>query len=293
MAKRLPAKTKPASSRPLTVKTKTARPQAARDTNGKNSHSFPLAQVLSRIKTTQLLYTLLLIATFLLGYLVARVQYLENGSTTTQAQGTTPGAITNDTIKAWAKEARLNTGKFTSCFDSGKFKAKIDKDANDGKQAGVSGTPSFFVNGHSVVGALPYSIFQNVIDFELKGGDWNNPDDTVKTLVDANPNNGEIGKEKQNVSLGELPALGNKNAKVTIVEFSDLQCPFCARFFKDTFPSIKKGYVDSGKVVMYFRHFPLEFHPMAVPFAIASECANEQGKFWKMHDLIFQKQSTT
>lgn len=89
--------------------------------------------------------------------------------------------------------------------------------------------------------------------------------------------------------IGEarLPIKGDANAKVTIVEFSDLECPFCANFFKDTLPQIQSEYIDTGKVKLDYRHYPLSFHPQAKPLAIATECANEQGMFWQMHDKIF------
>jgi len=87
------------------------------------------------------------------------------------------------------------------------------------------------------------------------------------------------------------PVLGNKNAPLTIVEFSDFQCPFCRRFWKETLPQIEKDYIDTGKVQFAYRHFPLTaIHPAAVPAAQASECANEQGRFWQMHDKIFDEQ---
>lgn len=96
---------------------------------------------------------------------------------------------------------------------------------------------------------------------------------------------------KKNLGLGTFPVKGDKNAKVTIVEFSDFECPFCAAFFKDTLPQLTKDYIDTGKVKMYYRHYPLDFHPKAKPLANAAECANEQGKFWEMHDRIFTENS--
>ncbi|MBI5044859.1 MAG: DsbA family protein [Candidatus Levybacteria bacterium] len=94
------------------------------------------------------------------------------------------------------------------------------------------------------------------------------------------------------VGVGHLPLIGKSNAKVTIVEFSDLQCLFCRRFWKDTLPQIKKDYIDKGLVKFAYRQFPLpeSLHPAARPLAEASECAQEQGKFWEFHDLAFQKQ---
>ena len=97
---------------------------------------------------------------------------------------------------------------------------------------------------------------------------------------------------KVDVKQGQLPPLGNKNAKVTIVEFTDFQCPFCKRFFDDALVSIKKEYIDTGKAKLAIRHFPLTaIHPNAFAAGEASECANEQGKFWEYHDLLFKDQT--
>ncbi len=95
---------------------------------------------------------------------------------------------------------------------------------------------------------------------------------------------------KISVDAGHLPAVGNEDAKVEMIEFSDFECPFCKRYFDETFSQIKKDYVDTGKIKLSYRHFPLDFHPAALPSALASECANEQGKFWEYHDLIFTEQ---
>ena len=88
------------------------------------------------------------------------------------------------------------------------------------------------------------------------------------------------------------PMIGDADAPVTIVEVSDFQCPFCERFYSQTYLALKEDYVDTGKVKIVFRDFPLSFHPEAEPSAIAAECANEQGKFWEFHDLIFENQGS-
>ena len=89
------------------------------------------------------------------------------------------------------------------------------------------------------------------------------------------------------------PFMGNKNAPVTVIEFSDFQCPFCGRFRSETFDQIKKQYIDTGKVKFVFRDFPLtSIHPMAQKAAEAAECADDQGKFWEYHDLIFERQAS-
>ena len=95
----------------------------------------------------------------------------------------------------------------------------------------------------------------------------------------------------ENLNTGDLPVKGDENAPVTIVEFSDFECPFCASFYRDTLPQVISEYIDTGKAKLYYRHYPLDFHPSAKKLAVASECANEQGKFWEMHDIIFDNQA--
>ena|SRR3989344_6081692 len=84
---------------------------------------------------------------------------------------------------------------------------------------------------------------------------------------------------------------GNKNAKITIVEFSDFQCPFCRSFWSGALPEIKKDYIDTGKARFVYKHYPLDFHSGARPAAEASECAAEQEKFWEFHDKVFEEQA--
>lgn len=96
--------------------------------------------------------------------------------------------------------------------------------------------------------------------------------------------------DKVDVSVDDDPSVGSERAKVTIVEFSDFECPFCRRFWKDTLPQIKNEYIDTGKVKFVYRDYPLPFHPGAQPAAEGAECADDQGKFWEMHDKIFAEQ---
>jgi len=94
------------------------------------------------------------------------------------------------------------------------------------------------------------------------------------------------------VDNGNLPVKGDANAPVTIVEFSDFECPFCGQFYTNALPEIISEYIDTGKAKLYYRHLPLDFHPQARPAALASECANEQDQFWAYHDLLFENNST-
>lgn len=94
------------------------------------------------------------------------------------------------------------------------------------------------------------------------------------------------------LSLNDRAVLGDANAPVLIVEFSDFQCPFCRRFYNDAYAQVKTEYVDTGKAKVVFKHFPLaNIHPAAQKSAEAMECALDQGKAWEMHDIMFDKQN--
>ena len=116
------------------------------------------------------------------------------------------------------------------------------------------------------------------------------------TIINNDGNNPIAGNTEPSVvsaSADDDPVMGDKNAKVTIIEFSDYQCPFCQRFYSQALPQIKKEYIESGKVKLVFRDFPLDsIHPMATPAALAAECVGENGDeaYYKMHDKIFENQ---
>lgn len=90
---------------------------------------------------------------------------------------------------------------------------------------------------------------------------------------------------------GDDPSLGDPGAPITMVEFSDFQCPFCAQFFSTTEQEIIEKYVKTGKVKFVYRDFALSaIHDMAQKAAEAGECAHEQNQFWKYHDFVFGHQ---
>jgi protein-disulfide isomerase len=92
------------------------------------------------------------------------------------------------------------------------------------------------------------------------------------------------------IGVDDDPVLGEAGARVTIIEFGDYQCPLCRLFWKETLPRIRKEYIDTGKVKLVFRDFPLAGHSMAVPAAMASGCAGDQGRFWDYHDKVYREQ---
>ena len=93
------------------------------------------------------------------------------------------------------------------------------------------------------------------------------------------------------IATAGAPAKGASGAPVTLVEFSDFQCPFCGRHFRDTYGQLDREYIKTGKVRYVFRHLPLErIHPQAFKASEAAECAGAQNKFWEMHDVLFANQ---
>ena len=111
---------------------------------------------------------------------------------------------------------------------------------------------------------------------------------TMPTQIPTQPSTDRIA-----VTTGDSPVLGSSNAPVTMIEFSDFQCPFCSQYFTQTLPAVEKNYIDSGKVKLVFKNMPLEnLHPNAKAAAMAAECANEQGKFWDYHNKLFSNQNS-
>jgi protein-disulfide isomerase len=93
------------------------------------------------------------------------------------------------------------------------------------------------------------------------------------------------------VSIDKTPVRGSESATVTLIEFSDYHCPFCARYFRETWPQLDAKYIQTGKVRYVFKDTPIEsLHPQAFKAHEAARCAGEQGKYWEMHDRLFADQ---
>ena len=97
--------------------------------------------------------------------------------------------------------------------------------------------------------------------------------------------------KEQIISIGSSPYKGKVDATVTLVEFSDYQCPFCARNYRDVMPTLVKEYVDTGKLKFVMRENPIPaLHRNAMNASLAALCAGDQGKYWEMHNLLFDNQ---
>lgn len=133
-----------------------------------------------------------------------------------------------------------------------------------------------------------------VIAFVVRG--WGDNTQEGTPAGDDNPTDpGDTGTtDIVEVTLTDADYVkGDPDAPVTIVEYSDFQCPYCQRFYLQTLPSIQENYIDTGKVKLVYRHFPLSFHQNAEIAAEAAECAGEQDDemFWAMHDMMFENGS--
>jgi protein-disulfide isomerase len=216
-------------------------------------------------------------------------------------------ALKRPDLERYAQELGLDVNRFKQSLDSGKHKARVDSDTALGSSVGVTGTPAFFINGRSLVGAQPFEKFKEVVDEEIataqkllaKGTPRSKLYETFLASAPApsalpgtppppsGPVRPNISTEVYKVAVGDAATIGAKAPKVTIVEFSEFQCPYCGR----AAPSMKQ-LVETFKddVQIAFKHLPLPFHENAQNAAIAAEAARQQGKFWEMHDKMFANQ---
>ncbi len=211
----------------------------------------------------------------------------------------------------WAAEAGVDKAKFADLITKPELKAKVDADMAVGKSVGVTGTPASFVNGVFLSGAQPIDKFTELVDAQLAAAkaaiaSGTKADKVYAKLAGENkakgPAAGAAGDKKPDakpaeddktvwkVPVGTSAVKGNPNAPVTIVEFSDFQCPFCGRV-EPSLAQVVKNYGD--KVRFVWKHNPLPFHNRAEPAAeLSMEARAEKGDkgFWAAHDLLFKKE---
>lgn len=210
------------------------------------------------------------------------------------------GRVDRADVELVARELGLDMLRFRAALDAGTGRAQIAKDVADARALGVTGTPTFFVDGRPVHGNQPLSVFAHVVDEELARSAEvaaTHPPDLYAALVadgkptaDASPDaTNPIVELDPNtayrVGLG-LPGQvdGPADAPVTIVEFSDFECPYCAKL-SPVLAKVRATYGD--KVRIAYRQFPVLFHRDSVIAAEAGVAAAAQGKFWAFHDQVF------
>lgn len=185
--------------------------------------------------------------------------------------------LKKDDLLAYARQLGLDMKRFSDALDNGKYKTLVDRDARDAQGLSLQGTPIFYINGYKIPGALPVTYFQDVIT-ALQRGKKPSP-----FVIPSQPSS----EPKDRVEIpvkDDDPSFGNKNAPVTIVEFSDFECSYCTKGVS-LMRSVKKFYGDKVRVV--FKNQPLDFHPNAHLAAQAALAAHAQGKFWEYHDKLF------
>jgi protein-disulfide isomerase len=205
------------------------------------------------------------------------------------------GRVDRATVELIARELGLDMVRFRADLDSHAFRASVTADQADARALGVLGTPTFFINGRAVFGNQPLKMFVEIVDQELARaaqhpGGYDALVASGRPTADTSKDNREPPPAFQNgtlyrVGLG-LPGhqLGPDDARVTIVEWSDFQCPFCARQ-APVFDHLREKYGNDVRII--YRHLPLDMHRNAALAAEAGVAAAEQGKFWAFHDQVF------
>jgi protein-disulfide isomerase len=227
-------------------------------------------------------------------------------------------ALDDDSIKSAASELGLDTTRFESARTGAKVSADLDRAMALAKSLGVTGTPSFFVNGRRINGAQPLETFKGVVDEEIsharalvsagtrradvyakimESALAKAPADTAgdapgcggdshgECAGDGKP---EVDDKVIDVRVDDSPIRGFARAPVTVVAFIDFECPFCAKA-QPTFRDLQSAY--DGNVRVVFKNLPLPMHDHARMAAKAAIAAGNQGRFWEYHDALFAHQT--
>lgn len=218
-------------------------------------------------------------------------------------------ALTDENFIAWAEQLELDMDQFRADLENEELHARVAADAALAGELGIRGTPNFLINGQTVTGAQPFDNFAEVIRAEItameeaiEGGATRQ--EAYEARIEANrsaaaqqarqePEQRRPARPQPDpndelyVPVGQSPIIGPENALVTIVEFSEFQCPYCQRVGA-TLDQVVEEYGDQVRIV--FKHNPLSFHDRAEPAARAAIAAQNQGQFEAFHDLAFQNQ---
>ena len=201
-------------------------------------------------------------------------------------------ALERADLEKYAEQIGLDLAAFRAALDDDRFEARVAEDQELAGEVDAQGTPNLFINGRKFTGAKSFEDLKPAIDEEIK---------KAQKLLDGGVALADVygkltarGKRKQAldetvqyIPIGASPSLGSATAPVTIVEFSDFECPFCSRVGGPLKQAVKHF---DGRVRLVFKNFPLNFHKSAQLAAEASLAAGAQGRFWEMHDALFQNQ---
>ncbi len=219
--------------------------------------------------------------------------------------------LTAENLEKWAVASGVDGAKFKADMAAKKGAAKVDEDLATGRKIGANGTPNFRINGVEVSGAQPFEAFKKVIDEQLAEAAKLKvkPSEVYVTLTNKNAKAAPAGQDDAPQKpaeapkpppddttiwavpvLKEDPVLGPADAPVTIVIFSDFQCPFCKRV-EDTMKKVRETYGNDVRIV--WKDNTLPFHPRAKPAAalarMAYDTKGDKG-FWDAHEALFESQ---
>lgn len=140
------------------------------------------------------------------------------------------------------------------------------------------------IHGPSLGVGAAIAVASILVTFYVLSNNDQNTSLILEKAPELEPQPTKFGMEV--LTANASPYLGDKDAPITMVEFGDYQCFFCNRYFHETEPSILENYVDTGKVKILFKDFTI-IGSDSVNAAHAAHCANEQGKFWEYHDILY------
>ncbi len=216
--------------------------------------------------------------------------------------------LSDASYEKWATQSGVDAAKFKAAYSGKKFAAKVDADLAEGGKVGVNGTPGFRVNGVEISGAQPFPKFKEVIDAQLAEAQkliasGTKPSEIYTTLTKKNaqttPTPAPTAKPQEPAEdttiwgvpvMKDDPVRGKADALVTIVEFSDFECPFCSRV-EETLKKVTETY--GADVRLVWKDNPLPFHQNAKPAAtVAREAYKQKGNagFWAVHDQLYSNQ---
>jgi protein-disulfide isomerase len=203
-------------------------------------------------------------------------------------------ALEDSNLISYATKLGLDVPGFQKALASGKYASQVNTNATEAARLGFTGAPSFAVGltqpndapikiTEVIIGAQPYETFEKQFADALNPQTPSAPGQTAA----AAPQNPAIGKS---INVEGKQFKGKKDAKLTLIQFSDYECSFCGQLARETIPQVVRDYVETGKLKFVFGDLALGVHTQAIKAAEASYCAAEQGRYWEMHDVLFSRQ---
>lgn len=194
--------------------------------------------------------------------------------------------LTQDGILRAAAEMGLDTAVMSQDLGSKRWAAVVDRHIGEGEAVNVEGTPTLFINGRPTEGRslaelMPLIDEEFALANELRGSGVT---DVYAHRIAKGKIQAAFDDKVNTFDLTDAPSVGTGDGSISLVLFSDFQCPFCARFGEPLEELLKKY---PGQARLYFKHFPLEMHEHARTAALAAVAAHKEGRFWKLHDLMF------